>query len=48
MGHLITLATYVLCACPGYVALMAEFIYHPAGQSFDDYLKLDVQPTDLF
>jgi len=47
MGHLITLATYVPCARPGYVALMAELIYHPAGQSFDHYLKLDLQPTDL-
>ena len=26
---------------------MAELIYHPAGQSFGHYLKLDSQPTGL-
>jgi len=47
MGHLITLATYVRCTRPDYVSLMVELIYHPAGQSFGHYLKLDLQPTDL-
>jgi len=47
MGHLITLATYALRACPDYLSLMAELIHNPVGQSFGGYLKQDLQPTDL-